>query len=154
MELPSKENPMIRSIIFIVLMLVCFSAFAQEEDMITNTATTTMLMSAATNTPSVPPVKPPVAPPVDDGYVTDEVTMADGSKAYLKHKKASPTPRLSNVIEDRPSMIDAIEDARKLVVYPITVRGVPCIVLSTYDGDHGINFGAVSCGWNATWPKQ
>lgn len=90
-------------------------------------------------------------PHVDDDYVTDEVTMPDGTKAFLKHKKNTappPAPVISAaVVADRPAMVDDLSTNynSKVFIYPVTVKGTPCVVTTT--STYGGSAVAISCGW-------
>lgn len=110
-------------------------------------------MNAAitSNTPATKPTTPVIK---DDEYVTDEVTMSDGSKAYLKHKKIStvisvPIKPKSNVIVDQVSRFknfSCFNDHCAAYVYPMVVNGTSCIV-ATAGGGEGSSI-TITCDWN------
>lgn len=122
--------------LMLAILFVCSPIMAQDASVdSTSIAVNTVLMGAAIisdNTPKAPDM------------VTDEVTMPDGSKAYLKHNKNSGSKPLqkSNVIIDKVSKFDNYNMyGDNIYVYPITVKGTPCVVVSAYRGL------ALSCNW-------
>jgi hypothetical protein len=125
---------MIRSIIFTVLMLASFAASAQTDDEIMTTATTTAIaLTTAAQSKHQSPAQTPTPTSV----------------------QISTPPHLSDVIAYRPSVVDVVNNVDHVTVYPITVRGVPCVVITTYDDYHHItNATSISCGWGTSWPKQ
>lgn len=138
-----------KNILLLVLML--FSPLLMAQSAIDTTATTVMLMNAATtsSSPNATSTKPPASIPTDE-YVTDEVTLADGTKAFLKHKKNAQLPPQSNVTIDRVSKIENQtykepgDNSRYLYVYPITIKGTECVVVSAQYTEITL---ALSCNW-------
>jgi hypothetical protein len=119
---------MFRTILFIVFMFVSFSASAQTDEEIMTTATTTA--------------------------VTSMTNTAIQSKPNVILTPQQIQPVSSDVVVYRPATVEALYQRNKIIIYPITVHGVPCVVVGSYNSSSETTQTSISCGWGTTWPKQ